>query len=77
MSGAWPSFRMRSLSQRSQVILRNHDGKAASRVDVADVITAVNFARENRLALAMRGGGHKRPRDFCSFGVVQLDKGSP
>jgi hypothetical protein len=44
MSGAWPSFRMRSLSQRSQVIL--------------------NFARENRLLLAMRGGGHNGPGTF-------------
>jgi len=26
--------------------------------EVADVITAVNFARENHLLLAMRGGGH-------------------
>lgn len=26
-------------------------------VDVADVIVAVNFARENKLLLAVRGGG--------------------
>jgi FAD/FMN-containing dehydrogenase len=26
--------------------------------DVADLITAVRFARENRLLLAVRGGGH-------------------
>lgn len=44
MSGGWPSFRMRSLSQRSQVIL--------------------NFARENRLLLAIRGGGHNGPGTF-------------
>jgi hypothetical protein len=30
-------------------------------VDTADVITAVNFAREQRLAVAIRGGGHNGP----------------
>src|SRR6202047_4168444 len=30
-------------------------------VDVADVITAVNFAREEGLLLAIRGGGHNGP----------------
>ena len=29
--------------------------------DVADVVTAVNFARENGLLLAIRGGGHNGP----------------
>ncbi len=29
--------------------------------DVADVIVAVNFARDNSLALAIRGGGHSGP----------------
>ena len=30
-------------------------------VDVADVIAAVNFARENGLDAAIRGGGHNGP----------------
>jgi FAD/FMN-containing dehydrogenase len=33
-------------------------GLIAQCADVADVITAVNFARENNVALAIRGGGH-------------------
>jgi FAD/FMN-containing dehydrogenase len=29
--------------------------------DVADVIAAVNFGRENKLLIAIRGGGHNGP----------------
>ncbi len=37
--------------------------------DVADVISAVNFARENHLDLAIRGGGHNGP------GLGSVDNG--
>jgi FAD/FMN-containing dehydrogenase len=37
--------------------------------DVADVMAAVNFGRENRLALAIRGGGHSAP------GFASVDDG--
>src|SRR5450755_2400040 len=30
-------------------------------VDAADVIAAVNFGRENKLPIAIRGGGHNGP----------------
>jgi hypothetical protein len=40
-------------------------------VDVAEVITAVNFARENGVLLAIRGGGHNGPGlGSCNDGLV-------
>jgi len=40
-------------------------------VDVADVISAVNFARERGLPLAVRGGGHNGPGlGVCDDGLV-------
>ena len=40
-------------------------------VDVADVITAVNFARDHGLLLAIRGGGHNGPGlGSCNDGLV-------
>ncbi len=43
----------------------------ARAADVADVITAVNFAREQGLLLAIRGGGHNGPGlGSCNDGLV-------
>ena len=40
-------------------------------VDVADVISAVNFARQHQLLLAIRGGGHNGPGlGTCDDGLV-------
>jgi len=39
-------------------MIDRHPRLIARCVDVADVISAVNFARENGLTLAVRGGGH-------------------
>ncbi len=43
----------------------------ARAVDAADVIAAVNFAREQGLLLAIRGGGHNGPGlGSCDDGLV-------
>src|SRR2546421_11569712 len=40
-------------------------------VDVADVIASVNFAREHRLTVAVRGGGHNGAGlGTCENGLV-------
>jgi len=46
-------------------------GFIARCVDVADVMACVNYARENRILLAIRGGGHNGPGlGSCNDGLV-------
>jgi hypothetical protein len=48
-----------------------HPGIIARSTGVADVIAAVNFARENNLLVAVRGGGHNvGGRALCDGGIV-------
>ena len=48
-----------------------HPGIVARCLGVADVVAAVNFARENELLVAVRGGGHNvGGRALCDGGLV-------
>ena len=48
-----------------------HPGIIARCAGIADVIAAVNFARENELLVAVRGGGHNvSGRALCDNGIV-------
>jgi FAD/FMN-containing dehydrogenase len=52
-------------------MIHKHPALIVRPVDVADVIAAVNFAREHELALAVRGGGHNGPGlGTCDDGLV-------
>src|SRR5689334_20888609 len=52
-------------------MIDKHPALIAKCVDVADVISAVNFAREQGLVLAVRGGGHNGPGlGTCDDGLV-------
>lgn len=52
-------------------MIDKHPGLFAMCVDVADVIASVNFARENNILLAVRGGGHNGGGlGLCDGGLV-------
>lgn len=52
-------------------MINRHPRLVVRCVDVADVITAVHFAREHELVLAVRGGGHNAAGlGTCDDGVV-------
>ncbi|RLD25631.1 MAG: oxidoreductase [Bacteroidetes bacterium] len=52
-------------------MINKHPGLFVKCVDVADVIYSVNFARENNLLVAVRGGGHNAGGlGLCEDGLV-------
>lgn len=52
-------------------MINKHPAIIVKCVDVADVISSVNFARENKLLLAVRGGGHNAGGlGICDDGMV-------
>lgn len=52
-------------------LIDRHPAMIAKCADVADVITAVNFARENNILLSIRGGGHNAGGlGVCNEGLV-------
>ncbi len=52
-------------------MIDKHPGMIAMCVDVADVATSVNFARNNNILLAIRGGGHNGGGlGICNDGLV-------
>ncbi len=52
-------------------MIDKHPGMFAMCTDVSDVIASVNFARENDLTIAIRGGGHNGGGlGLCDDGLV-------
>ncbi len=52
-------------------MIDRHPGLIAQCVGAADVVAAVNFARENNLLVSVRGGGHNVPGiSVCDGGLV-------
>ncbi len=52
-------------------MIDKHPALIAQCADVADVMSAVNFAREHKLVLAVRGGSHNGPGlGTCDDGIV-------
>lgn len=52
-------------------MINKHPGLFVMCVDVADVIAAINFGRENNLLISVRGGGHNGGGlGICDGGLV-------
>jgi FAD/FMN-containing dehydrogenase len=54
-------------------MIDHHPTLIARCTGVADVIVAVNFAREEGLVVAVRGGGHSVPATLCAKVGVVID----
>src|ERR1043166_9289646 len=54
-------------------MIDKHPDAIAQCADVADVITCVNFAKENNLLLAVRGGGHNAGGLGVADGALVID----
>ena len=54
-------------------MINKYPGLIAYCVDVADVIQAVNFAREQNLAVSIRGGGHNVAGLAVTDGGLMID----
>jgi FAD/FMN-containing dehydrogenase len=57
-------------------MIDKHPALIVQAQDVADVIATVNFARDNQVLLAIRGGGHNGPGLGTVEGGVVLDLGA-
>jgi FAD/FMN-containing dehydrogenase len=58
-------------SEEYEVARKVYNGMIDRCADVADVITAVNFARNEDVAVAVRGGGHNGAGlGVCDHGLV-------
>ncbi len=52
-------------------MIDRHPAMIAKCADVADIITAVNFGRDNNILLSVRGGGHNAGGlGVCEGGLV-------
>jgi hypothetical protein len=64
-------FRYETARKIWNASIDKHPGIIARCSGVADVVAAVNFARENELLVAVRGGGHNvSGRALCDDGIV-------
>ncbi len=65
------SSQYHQVRQVYNAMIDKHPGMIAMCVDVSDIVNCVSFARENKLLLAVRGGGHNGGGlGICDDGLV-------